>query len=208
MKLLVVTGGQHPYEQSTPVLEEFLKKAGHDVEVTEDAGVLTSGSLSGCDSLVFNTLRRNETRLTLDERTAMTQFVGSGKGFVCIHISGALDDSWPEYHDVTGGGWIFGQSTHPPYGQFGVAVSDATHSCAEGITDFVTNDELYTKIGWRSGNHVFLTAELDGVIHPMAWTRPYGKGRVFATALGHNGLSFETPQFQRLVLNGVSWAGG
>ena len=208
MKLLVVTGGQHPYAESTPVLESFLREAKHDVDVTDETGVLASSELSDYDVLVFNTLRRNETTLAEDERTGMTQFIGGGHGFVCIHISGALADAWPEYHDVTGGGWMFGHSTHPPYGQFQVNQSDAGHPCAEGIEDFVTNDELYTKLGWREGNHVFLTADLDGAAEPMAWTRSYGNGKVFATTLGHNGLSFQTPQFQRLVLNGIDWAGG
>jgi type 1 glutamine amidotransferase len=208
VKLLVVTGGQHPYAESTPVLESFLVEAGHQVDVTEETKILASSELSEYDVLVFNTLRRNETTLAEGERTGMTQFIGGGGAFVCIHISGAPADAWPEYHDVTGGGWIFGQSTHPPYGQFRVTMSDPDHPCADGIEDFVTNDELYTKLGWREGNHVFLTADLDGVPQPMAWTRSYGNGRVFATALGHNGLSFQTPQFQRLVLNGVDWAGG
>ncbi len=208
MKLLVVTGGQHPYAESTPVLESFLVEAGHQVDVTEETKILASSELSEYDVLVFNTLRRNETTLAEGERTGMTQFIGGGGAFVCIHISGAPADAWPEYHDVTGGGWVFGQSTHPPYGQFRVTMSDPDHPCADGIEDFVTNDELYTKLGWREGNHVFLTADLDGVAQPMAWTRSYGNGKVFATTLGHNGLSFQTPQFQRLVLNGVDWANG
>ena len=176
--------------------------------MTEDAGVLASDELSGYEVLVFNTLRREETTLTEAERTGMTRFIGRGKGFVCIHISGCAPAEWSEYHDVTGGGWIYGVSTHPPYGQFTVNVPRGEHPCAEGIADFVTNDELYTKLGWREGNEVFMTAELDGEAQPMAWTRKYGNGRVFATTLGHNGLSFQTPQLQRLVLNGVDWAAG
>jgi type 1 glutamine amidotransferase len=43
---------------------------------------------------------------------------------------------------------------------------------------------------------------------PLGWTRSYGDGKVFVTLLGHNGLSFETPEFQRIVLNGVDWATG
>ncbi len=55
MKLLVVSGGRHPYEESTPVLEGFLKSAGHDVMVTDDASVLAnSSSMSAYDALVFN----------------------------------------------------------------------------------------------------------------------------------------------------------
>ena len=138
----------------------------------------------------------------------MTRFIGGGKGFVCIHISGCAPEEWPEYHDVTGGGWIMGASTHPPYGQFTVKVTGRDHPGAADITDFVTNDELYTKLGWRDGNDVFMTADLDGEPRPISWTRKYGNGRVFATTLGHDGLSFRTPQFQRLVLNGVDWAAG
>ena len=42
MKLLVLSGGNHPYEESTPVLESFLKQAGHEVTVTEDAAQINS----------------------------------------------------------------------------------------------------------------------------------------------------------------------
>ena len=41
MKLLVISGGRHPYEESTPVLEAFLKGAGHDVTVDWEAGALS-----------------------------------------------------------------------------------------------------------------------------------------------------------------------
>ena len=84
-------------------------------------------------------------------------------------------------------------------------VIQSDHPCADGISDFVTNDELYIKLALKPGNDVFLTADLDGEARPMAWTRKYGNGRVFKTTVGHNGHSFKTPQFQRLVLNGVSW---
>jgi hypothetical protein len=207
MKLLVISGGSHPYAESTPVLMDFLESAGHDATLTEDAAVLASAELGEYEILVFNTRREKETTLTVDEQVGMTRFIGGGKGFVCLHISGCAPEAWPEYHDVTGGGWISGTSTHPPYGQFSVSVDEPGHPCADGISDFLTNDELYTKLGWRAGNDVFMSSDLDGEAQPMAWTRKYGNGRVFATTLGHDGLSFKTPPFQRLVLNGVNWAG-
>ena len=72
----------------------------------------------------------------------------------------------------------------------------------------------------RPENVVFLTADFEAGTHqwggqptpmpggtfPLAWTRTYGNGRVFTTTLGHDGQSFEKPQFQRLILSGVSWA--
>ena len=97
------------------------------------------------------------------------------------------------------------------------------HPGAQGISVFTTNDELYMNIEYKDGNEVFVTSEfqegtyprnnprgepthMPGGTHPLGWTRMFGSGRVFVTLLGHNGLSFQTPEFQRLVLNGVSWA--
>ncbi len=133
MNLLVISGGRHPYEESTPVLNDFLQAAGHEVTVTEDASVLAnSGQMGSYDALVFNTRRENVTgapdlRLSEGERDGMKGFISSGKGFVCLHISGCLPDHWAEYHDITGGGWISGTSFHPPYGQITVNVSNSGH---------------------------------------------------------------------------------
>ena len=33
MNLLLMSGGRHPYEESTPVLKGFLESAGHTVTV-------------------------------------------------------------------------------------------------------------------------------------------------------------------------------
>ena len=206
MDLLVISGGKHPYHQSTPILLDFLRNAGHSVEMTEDAGVLVSDSMAGYDALVYNTRRVEELTPDYGQRTALTQYIGGGKGFVCIHCAAGLPKTWPEYHDVTGGGWVYeGVSTTPGYGQFEMTVKDTEHPCAVGISDFITNDELYMNLGWRPDNDVFLTCEYEAISQPAAWTRNYGSGRVFKTTLGHDGLAFRTPEFQQLILNGVDW---
>jgi len=221
MKLLVISGGRHPYEESTPVLERFLKDAGYDVTVSWESVVLRDAKEMGkYDALVFNTLRRNETTLNIDEQVGMTDFIGGGKGFVCLHISGCIPDNWPEYRDITGGGWVMGTSFHPPYGQFTVNIQNSGHPVAAGLSDFVTSDELYMGIEYSDDNDVFLSAASEGGTYPwggkpspmpkgtfpLGWTRTFGDGKIFVTLLGHNGLSFETPAFQKTVLNGVNWA--
>ena len=221
MKLLIISGGRHPYEESTPVLERFLKEAGHDLTVSWETDLLSDAREMGqYDVLVFNTLRRNETALNKDEQVGMKEFILSGKGFVCIHISGCIPDTWPEYRDITGGGWVMGTSFHPPYGQFTVNIQNSNHPGVAGITDFVTSDELYMGIDYSIDNDVFMTADSEGGTYawggkptsmpagkfPLGWTRTYGDGKVFVTLLGHNGLSFETPEFQQIVLNGIQWA--
>ena len=223
MNLIVISGGRHPYEESTPVLEEFLTAAGHGVTVTGDASVLADADAMGkYDALVFNTLREGASTLTPDEQAGFKSFIAGGKGFVCIHISGCEPETWREYGDITGGGWIMGKSYHPPYGQFTVNVTQPGHPGVEGVADFVTNDELYMGLELRDGNDFFMAADseegtytwggketfMPASTFPLAWTRSYGDGRVFVTLLGHNGLSFMTPEFQKTVLNGVAWATG
>jgi type 1 glutamine amidotransferase len=47
---------------------------------------------------------------------------------------------------------------------------------------------------------------MPGGTFPLGWTRQYGNGKVFVLLLGHDGQSFKTPEFQKIVLNGVDWA--
>lgn len=228
MKLLVITGGRHPYEESTPILESFLKAAGHDVTVTEDESALTDvAGMNSYDALVFNTRRENaadfkELKLSEAAQNGIINYVKSGKGFVCLHISGCGADYWPEFANITGGGWISGTSFHPPYGNFTVNVTNSAHAGVAGVSDFNTDDELYMGIEYKPDNDVFLagTSEegtwpwgpnrapthMPAGTFPLAWTRSYGEGKVFTLLLGHDGKSFQSPEFQKMVLNGVQWA--
>ena len=228
MYLLVISGGRHPYEESTPVLERFLTAAGHHVTVTEDASVLSdSQDMGGYDALVFNTRRENvpdfgDWTLSRDQQDGLKEYIGSGKAFICLHISGVAPDTWPEYHEIIGGGWVSGTSYHPPYSEMKVNVSDYRHEAVAGVSDFLTEDELYMGLRIIDGNDVFLTGHakdgtypwgsnrtpkhMPGGTFPLGWTRTYGRGKVFVLLLGHDGRSFETLEFQKMVLNGVEWA--
>jgi len=228
MKLLVLSGGRHPYAESTPVLGEFLRAAGHEVTIGEDASVLAQAAdMAGYDALVFNTRRESlpdfgDLTLSQAEQDGMKAFIRSGKAFICLHISTCLPRAWPEFHEITGGGWITGTSFHPPYGEFTVNVSAPGHPGVRGVSNFKTIDELYMGLAVKEGNDVFITASaadgthpwgperqpksMPGGTFPLGWTRKYGDGNVFVLLLGHDGRSFKTPEFQQLVLNGIEWA--
>jgi type 1 glutamine amidotransferase len=228
MKLFVLSGGRHPYHESTPILGDFLRKAGHELTITEDASVLAhAADLGQYDAVVFNTRREalpdvGDLTLLPAEQEGLNAFIRSGKGFICLHISTCLPKAWPAYHEITGGGWITGTSFHPPYGEFTVHVSAPGHPGVRGVADFTTPDELYMGLAFTAGNDVFITAKaaegthpwgpdrqpkhMPGGSFPLGWTRQYGAGHVFVLLLGHDGRSFQTPAFQQLVLNGVDWA--
>ncbi len=228
MKLLVLSGGRHPYQESTPILGDFLKAAGHEATITEDASILAHAvDMRGYDALVFNTRREAlpdfaDLTLSKAEQDGMKAFIRSGKAFICLHISTCLPKAWPEFHEITGGGWITGTSFHPPYGEFTVKVSAPRHPGVRGVSEFKTPDELYMGLAFTAGNDVFITAEaadgtypwgpqrqpkhMPGGTFPLGWTRQYGEGKVFVLLLGHDGRSFQTPAFQTIVLNGIDWA--
>ncbi len=172
MQLLVISGGRHPYAESTPILGDFLSAAGYDLSITEDASILANeAEMREYDALIFNTRRENlpdfgDLALSNAEQDGLKNYIRSGKGFVCLHIGTCVPDVWPEFHDITGGGWITGSSFHPPYGEFTVNISNPAHPGASGVSDFTINDELYMGLAFRDDNDVFLTADAGEGTHP------------------------------------------
>nr|WP_281375258.1 ThuA domain-containing protein [Aquabacterium terrae] len=41
--------------------------------------------------------------------------------------------------------------------------------------------------------------------HGLSWCKPFGRGRVFYTALGHNESVWELPAFQQHLAGGIAW---
>jgi len=42
--------------------------------------------------------------------------------------------------------------------------------------------------------------------HGLSWCKPFGRGRVFYTALGHNESVWQLPTFQQHLAGGIGWA--
>lgn len=208
MRLLLITGGRHPYNESTPILTGVLRAAGNSVKVSNSAKELAMPTLKNYDAIVLNTRRRKESDNDLDrkQRDGLKNYVAGGGSLLSIHISPDSCPDWPEMKKLTGGGWVSGVSNHPPFGRFTVHVRNKTHPCVKGIRDFETDDELYCDLDLQPGIDIFLGAPHAGKERPLGWTNKYGKGKVFNIALGHNGIAHKNKSFQKLVLNGLAWA--
>jgi type 1 glutamine amidotransferase len=80
-------------------------------------------------------------------------------------------------------------------------------------------DEIYqiSDFDYR-GSHVLLRLDQSSVdlgrsgVHqrfygwPLAWTRSYGQGRVFYTALGHEASVWRDSRYQRMLANAILWS--
>ncbi len=55
-----------------------------------------------------------------------------------------------------------------------------------GLSDFEIQDELYYNLQWQPDrSEPLATIHHEGEDWPVAWTRDYGRGKVFHTVLGH-----------------------
>jgi len=151
-----------------------------------------------------------------EQKAALLSFVrDDGKGFLGAHS--ATVASWPAYVDLIGGSF----DGHPwDQVEAGVKVEDrdfpAMRHFPERLRLF---DEFYQVRDFsRDRSRVLMsldTSSLDktrpGVRHedvPLAWTRSYGKGRVFYSSLGHPPAAWARADLRRMWLEAVKWALG
>ena len=107
-----------------------------------------------------------------------------------------------------------------PYHPFTVNIVDREHPITQGLpASFAQNDELYHLLSLQPNIHVLAGAFDDpkncykpnegcgtGKDEPLIWTLPYGMGRVFQTALGHDAKPMPSPGFVITLLRGTEWA--
>ena len=98
---------------------------------------------------------------------------------------------------------------HDPYQAFATEKLDAQNPITLNFpADWKTpGDELYQTIELIEGSHPLLRAKSprDGREHTVCWIHTYGKARVFATTLGHDFKTAESPDYLRLLANGLLW---
>jgi type 1 glutamine amidotransferase len=101
---------------------------------------------------------------------------------------------------------------HDPYEPFTVVKLDPASPITSSFPNnwATAGDELYQTIFIEPESHQLLKAKSpkDSREHIVCWTREFGKGRVFATTLGHDMKTCSTPEYRRLLANGLLWACG
>ena len=220
-RLLYVTHSAGYRHDVLPVSHAVVRGLGRssgafEVTVAEDAAVISESGLRDYDAVFFYT--SGELPLTGAQKRALLEFVRGGKAFIGAHSAADTFYRWPEYGEMIGAYF----DGHPWHTRVGIRVEDADHPATRHLpARFEIADEIYQFRNWsRDRVHVLLSldpASVDlsvaGVNRAdrdfaLAWTRRYGKGRVFYTALGHSGEVWGDERFTRHLLGGILWAMG
>jgi len=218
-KVLILSGGQrqhHGYREQALYLAGLLEDTGrYEATLDEDAAILESPAMAKYDLLINVADRRTpETRFTVAQQNALLDWVKGGHGYVSIHGADNAAVDWvPGWREMLGG--VFSHYGTPDgrvsFGSYRVHVADPNHPVTRGLADFDLKDELYYYIQMEPGVEPLATVDHEGGVWPVAWTRTYGRGRVFHTPLGHRGFGpdkddpLRDPNLGRLVLQGVDW---
>jgi hypothetical protein len=202
-----------------PASRQILKEIGEtppsfEVAPSEDISVFTAENLRRFDAVMFFTT--GELPMSDAQKQALVDFVRRGGGFVGVHSATDTFYQWPEYGRLIGG--YFDQ--HPWHQQVRI-ITDRFDPLVSSIGPvLVVSDEIYQIRDFASGSHVVLRLDPSSVdltrdnVHrhpwgwPLAWTRSYGSGRVFYTALGHEEAVWRLPWFQTILRNAVHWVTG
>lgn len=177
-------------------------------------------NLNAFDLLVFVS-PSGEMDLRDDQKRDMMSFIKEdGKGFVGVH--GALDAEfqWPEYAEMLGG-WF----DQHPWDTFNAPIRNEAPefpAVRHLPRTFHKVDEIYQPRNWsRDKVNVLLSLdpsqlkyEGNNRVHrqdhdfAVAWTKMYGRGRVFYSSLGHTRESWKDPDIRTMYFEAIKWALG
>ena len=204
LKTLVFGGGTiHDWKGVTTAAEKALREAGgfEITKVEEDLNCLAAPNLDPYELIVFHyTLGE----LTDAQKNGLLNWVAKGNGYVGIHSAADSFRECPEYRALVGGYFL----THPRYRQYMISLAEVDHEVSNGLEEreFNVTDEQYIT-DYDPRNLVLASALWKGQAMPVAWVKPWGKGRVFYLALGHDAKACEHLLFHTLLARGAKWAG-
>ena len=216
-KLLVVTVTKGFRHDSIPTLERVVTQLGlesgayvADAARTDEelAAKATVAALAGYDGVVFASTTGD---LPLPDRDGFLKWIEAGHAFVGIHAATDTYHDFAPYISMIGGEF----DQHGPQVEVSVQVQDPGHPATKGLgKSFKVYDEIYQFRSFdRSLVHMLLALDRhpnEGTpgYYPLAWSKAYGTGRVFYTALGHREDVLEAPWYKEHLKGGILWALG
>ena len=210
-KAVIVWGGWagHEPKQCVDVFAPILEEEGFEVTISDTLDTYKDQDLMLAQDLIVPTWTMGT--FADDQEKGLLTAIKSGVGVAGWH--GCMGDSFrnnTNYQFMVGGQWV----AHPDgIIEYTVNIPSADPIVA-GLGDFQMHSEQYY-MHTDPGNEVLATTVLAGIesspwvndtVMPVVWKRPWGKGRVFYSSLGHVAVDFDVPEAREIQRRGMLWA--
>jgi type 1 glutamine amidotransferase len=212
-RALMVYGGWdgHEPKKVTEFFAGFLRKSNFEVTLRDSLDAYTDKDLMTSQHLIVQCWTMGE--LKGPQHNGLLEAVRDhGVGLAGWH--GGLCDSFRgdiEYQWMTGGQFL----AHPgaPL-DYTVNITNNTDPITKGLSDFTvpSSEQYYMMVD--PSNVVLATTKVEtptaghcqGTVMPFIWKRPWGNGRVFFNAVGHNLKDFDVAEARIIMERGMVWA--
>ncbi|WP_293855364.1 ThuA domain-containing protein [uncultured Alsobacter sp.] len=227
MRALLFTGGIfHDFDRMAAAAAGILSTTGLAVEIVTQPSELVAGLARGrADLVVVQGLRwrmlGNEKydpfraewgyAVGADLKDALTGHAAHGGGILSLHTGCISFDDWPGWHDLIGGGWVWGQSFHVPGVEPVHVHTVKEHAVTAGVKPFTVTDEHYRALAIDPQAVVLAEGTASaGDSYPVAWAlgRAGEHGRSVTITTGHDVASITEPNHARLLRQAAQWAMG
>ncbi len=203
----------HEPDKTTALVAGWLAESGMRVERETSLGLFAdSRRLAEFDVIVPCVTCGT---LSGEQESGLCEAVSGGVGIAGWH--GGIVDAFrnsPTYQFMTGAQFV----AHPGgIIDYRVQITDRQHAITRGVADFSVHSEQYymhvdpslnvlatTRFSGEHENKPWIA----GVVMPTVWTKPWGKGRVFVSAIGHVASDLTAPEVRTLTTRGILWAAG
>jgi len=140
-------------------------------------------------------------------RQAMEQLGVTEQGVVLLHHGILAFPQWDVWAKLAG---IpdRGLSAYAHGRRLRIHVAAADHPITAGLRDWEMIDETYDMASAGDDNEILLTTDHPECMRTLAWTRTFGKARVFCLQSGHDDQTFVDPNFREVLRRGILWSAG
>lgn len=215
-KALIVYGGWdgHTPKQSAELFAQLLGDADYEVVLSDTLDSYLDTDLMNSLNLVVPIWTMGE--ISKEQWAGLNKAVQAGCGLAGFH--GGMIDSFRnnvEYQWMTGAQWVAHPGNCEP--TYRVYISDEDHPITRGLEDFVLPDTEQYYCHHDPGNHVLCETLFDqgygdpslyhqNAVLPYAWTKTWGKARIFGACWGHTYKDFDVDEAKEIVFRGMKWA--
>ncbi len=129
------------------------------------------------------------------------------QGIFLLHHALVAFPDWPLWRELSGmrqRGSVpcaFDQTVH-------IDVADTEHPITATLEPWDIVDETYNIDDADEDSHILLTTNHPQSMKTIAWTRTFGKARVFCYQNGHDNQAYANPGFRTVVGRGIQWLAG